>query len=372
MKLRMIGEIFGTSGYAQHTRNHVNALYKNGIKNISLDVPRPQGWERNVNDNELKMLLNKPTADMINLMVAVPPYYSFGLSNPHKKFIGFVVWEGNRVPKYWIKNLRKCDQIWVPSKHVRHAINETRALCNIHPKLMNKIKTVPHGVDISIFKPIKVERSDKFTFFANKGWAYGMRDRGGMQYLFKAFAEEFRKDEPVRLLAKINPAYNQPGWNIQNEMAKLNLAKDHAEIQVTADNVTLPILNELYNQGDCFVSTQMADGFNLPGLEAMATGMPTIQTGFGGQTDYMTEKNSWKINYALMPVDWDIMYESVNWAVPDRKHLRELLRYAFENQDEVKKKGEQALKDAQKWTWDNTAKKGIKALEELNAERKQI
>ena len=55
------------------------------------------------------------------------------------------------------------------------------------------------------FYPDKKEENDKLIFIANKGWSQGIHDRGGMQWLIKAFSEEFTKDDNVELRLKINP-----------------------------------------------------------------------------------------------------------------------------------------------------------------------
>ena len=49
-----------------------------------------------------------------------------------------------------------------------------------------KIFIIPHGVNFDEFKIIENENKP-FTFLFNKGWRGGTEDRGGFQYLLKAF-----------------------------------------------------------------------------------------------------------------------------------------------------------------------------------------
>ena len=191
-----------------------------------------------------------------------------------------------------------------------------------------------------------------------------MEDRGGVGYVLKAFCEEFKKDEPVELLLKLNQAYLHPNM-LHAKIDELNLSKDRPPIKICMTEMPYKKLPEIYCQGDVYVCAQRADAFNLCGLEAMGCGLPTIQTGFGGQTDYTDDGNGWTINYAIFDVKNDIIYEGIKWAIPAIDHLRAHMRYAYENKKETKEKGEQALKDAQYWTWDNSAKKAMSFLNEL-------
>ena len=209
-----------------------------------------------------------------------------------------------------------------------------------------------------------MKKNKTFTFIVAKGWRGGMEDRGGVGYVLKAFCEEFGKDEDVRLILKLNPSYINP-LQINDEFKKLNLPEDRPEIKVSCDGIPYKELVNLYNQGDVFVCATRAEAFNLPGIEAMACGLPTLQTGYGGQTDYMTKDNSNYINYKLEEVKSDTMYEGIKWATPDIEDIKRKMRYVFENKKETKEKGKQALKDVQKWTWHSSAKKALSFLKKL-------
>ena len=209
-----------------------------------------------------------------------------------------------------------------------------------------------------------MEKNKPFTFIVVKGWRGGMEDRGGVGYVLKAYCEEFKKDENVSLLLKLNPSYLNPQL-LKQKLDELNLPKDRPEIKVNIDNMPHKDIPKLYCEGDVYVCAQRADAFNLPGLEAMGCGLPTIQTAFGGQVDYMNEGNGWIINYDLEEVKGDIQYEGVKWAIPNIKALKEAMRYVYNNKEKTKEKGKQALKDVQNFTWNNSAKKALDFLKEI-------
>jgi len=373
MKLNLIGNIFGIDGYSSHTRQLYNALYEIN-PDTRLDSPMPQGWEGIVNDAELAGLKISPSKEMTSIMISTPPNWRTALADNPKNFIGYLVWEGSHIPRFWVEYLNTKDvtQIWVPSEHVVQAIMNTLAEEHKNKRLrifdMNtiagKIKVVPHGVDLSVFKPIAKEKKDKFTFISNKGWRGTNWDRGGAQYLLQAYCSEFNKDENVKLILKLNSSYIQPQM-VSFFLDKLGLPKDKPPIKIIIDNMSQKDIANLYNQADVIVSPTRAEGFNLPLIEAMACGKPVITTNFGGQTDYVNEKNGWLINYELKTVKNDINYENCKWAIPDVEHLKKIMRLAYENKKITKEKSAYALKDSKMWTWKNTAITAINILEEI-------
>ncbi len=364
-KINIMGTIFGTSGYASHTRQLANAIYEIN-KETHLDTMGFDGWEKEVTDNEMAMIKNPYYKDGILLAVMLPNQWQLELSNQYSKFYGYCVWEGSNVPRFWLDIFADCrvDKIIVPSEHTREAIFNTINKSNMRESyykiIIDKIEVISHGVNLELFKKqdVKIKLDDRFRFIVNKGWASGMNDRGGVQFALKAFNEEFSKDENVEMLVKINAAYCGPNWNIQNELSKLDLRPEGGLININMQNVPFNKIPELYFMGDVFVSPNMSESFGLPMAEAMACGLPVITTSFGGQTDFVNNENGWLIPYTLIPVDWDISYEGVSWAVPDMIELRKAMRDAYNNRDSVtKRKGVKSSEDILVFSWKRTAEK---------------
>lgn len=365
MKINFVGNIFGTSGYANHTKGLFNALYELN-SDIHLDAPLNPGWELQVNDAEMNAITKDHFDDGVMIMIGLPQQWRAGMVEQNKAFYGFCVWEGDRVPEYWTDPFIEADGILVPSTHTKEAIENTpvKRILDVSKNFFkDKIKIVPHGVDTNLFVPQEKPENQPFTFVANSGWAQGIHDRKGVQWLIKAFCEEFNQDEPVLLKLKINAAYCTPTWNLQEELDKLDLPKNRPELLISTANIEYKHVPTLYS-GDCFVSPTMADAFNIPCLEALSCALPVITTDFGGQTDFVTRKNGWIIPTTPKEVTYDFLYEGTNWGMPDMAKLRKALRYAYENPEECRKKGEAGRKDVVKnLTWKKSAEKLLKILE---------
>jgi len=362
--INIIGSFLGTSGYDIHCRELANALSK--LTDVKITTPLQPNWEREVSDKELEMI--KKTDDLeINLIITNPIYWKVNCSA--KRNWVFLVWEGDKVPDHFIEECKNPDieYIFVPSNHTLQAVLKTiidNRTIEKAPKWLEKLKIMPHGVDMNKFYPKNKIRVDNlnnenvvpFTFLANKGFR-NLEDRGGIQYLLKAYLEEFTKEDNVKLIIKINPAY---GVNLKlfDEFDKKNKPK----IKIISDNYDYDKLVNLYNQCDVFVSPTRAESFNLPCIESLACGKPVITTQFGGQAEYVTNENGWIIDGEMTEIKHELQYEGISWITPNIKELRKAMREAYNNPKRVLSKGLKGLETARLYSWDKTAKKIVSLI----------
>jgi glycosyltransferase involved in cell wall biosynthesis len=193
-----------------------------------------------------------------------------------------------------------------------------------------------------------------------------VNDRGGLQYAIRAFVEEFDKEEKVKFLVKINKVYN-PNFNVSAAIESLNLEKPKIKrpmLLITEQFIPQKqMIEEIYQQGDVFVSSTRGEAFNLPCLEAMSCGLPCIVTDFGGQKDFIDKDNGWLTSYKLEKPT-DISYEETLWATPDITTLRKAMRDAFTNEKKTALKAKIALDTVEHFTWKNTARKIIALIQD--------
>lgn len=348
--MNIIGQIFGSSGYANHTRYLANELNK--LIDCKLITNLMPNFERLVNDRELEMIKKEPTFD-INLIITHPSNWRSNLFA--KRNFVYLIWEGDSVPEWIIEECLnfKIEKIICPSTHTYDAIFNSN-LNSLHKKLLkDKLVVIPHGVDLDIFKPLDI-KLDRFTFLMNKGLR-NLQDRGGIQYGIKAYLSEFSKRDNSELIVKINPAYGIP--NIEQMFPDLK-RKDGPRVKFIIKDMTSNELNELYNSCNVFVSPTRSEAFNIPCLEALACGKPVITTNFGGQTDFINNDVGTLINYNLEEVKHELEYEGVSWATPDLDHLKKVMRdyYKEKNNQFNKELTENCIKQASSYTWENTAK----------------
>ena len=371
VKLNLLGDWFSASGFSSHFRQFSSALHRLN-KETSVETNAPANWEQMVSPEDAEMFKNNYRLET-NICISSPPIWLLKKSEHPKKLIGFGVFEGSRIPTGFIKPSNAVDAIFVPSKHVYDAFK---------PFVDRPIFIVPEGVDMNVFKEEhtfhpQIEEfnhatensAELFTFLWNKGWALGTKDRSGFDIAVKAFSEEFTKTDKVRFLAHINPAYNHPMWDIRREMdaLKLPLNNNRAPMSIMTSDLPIPLINQFYNLGDVYISTSKAEGFNLPVLEAMACGKPAIVSNYGGHLDFCDESNSWLISGEMKRAsDPNPMFEEVDWFECNVEEVKKAMRFAYEHQDIVKKKSEEALKTARAFSWENAAKIALTSIDKLS------
>jgi glycosyltransferase involved in cell wall biosynthesis len=364
MKIDITANILNDTGYASHVKQLASELSKeHDIRILTQTFP---GWELKTKEKLIK-LINKPKRKSdVHIMVGLPHFWEYILSTNPKNFIGFLVWECSKIPKFWLDicNDERVKQIWVPSNFTKKTLIDSGVN-------KDKLFVVHHGVDLEVFKPIKKKKEDKFKFLFSKGWVQGIDDRSGFDLLLTAFAKEFKKDEPVELLAKLNSSYISRTWNLQNEIEKV---KDYYNIdlqecppiKIVLENVPFKTLIKMYNNADVMVCPTKGEGFGLTMAESMACKTPVITSDFGGQTDFVNNENGWLLpTNLILSTDHNLLYEECYWGIIEIEKLRKIMRHVYENKKEVTEKGKKALSDIKKFTWKNSCKQANQALKKI-------
>ena len=292
-----------------------------------------------------------------------------------KTIIVNTVWETTRIPKWWIKPINQCDAVCVPSHQNKRALQNSG--------IQIPIFVVPHGVHARFFTPKKKQPpSEKtngtFTFVS----VFGFQHRKNPEALLKAYWEEFSSADRVRLIIKTNgyAPHENDRWiknRIQAYKARLNLRKSTAPVQIITGHLHAKSLKNLYAKGHAFVLPTRGEGVGLPFLEAMASGIPVIATGWGGHMDFLTKHNAFLVKYKLRPPVIGMNRKSsiarqfrhlfaekgMLWAEADIGSLRKQMRTAYENPLLCMKKGRQARRDALKWSWNRAGRLFKKTIE---------
>lgn len=254
------------------------------------------------------------------------------LYSPFRKNICIVPFETTVIPRSWIGKINGFDALLVPCKQ------NIEAFRNSGVKI--PIELIHWGVEPRAFHPIARAPERLFTF-GSMGF---LTERKGTDLLIEAFREAFPTERDVRLILKTSA----PVWKFPFSDSRIKLQMG----QVTHQELMLDFFAEI----DCFVFPTRGEGFGLTPLEAMATGVPAIVTGFAGPLEYMTPETGWLLDYKLAraSIFTDEIYkeECGDWAEPSKEDLIAKMRHAYLHQQEVKEKGEAAAKYVQEnWLW---------------------
>jgi len=159
----------------------------------------------------------------------------------------------------------------------------------------DRVAVVPHGTDPGIFHP--VNPSEQAGSRGKMGWSGfifltigAMSANKGVTPLLKAFAAVAQKYPHVRLAMKGMAALYDSKKFIESQIQSLTQAQIslvHPRIMFLQQTFSFADIAKLYQMADAYVSPYLAEGFNMPVLEAVASGLPVICTR-GGPTDDFT------------------------------------------------------------------------------------
>ena len=107
----------------------------------------------------------------------------------------------------------------------------------------------------------------------------------------------------------------------------------HPDVYVIDRYVSASEKNSMIASADCYVSLHRSEGFGLTPAEALGMGKPVIATRYGGNLDFMNDRNSWLVDYRLMPIGpraASRTRQRREWADPDVDQAARYMREIFE------------------------------------------
>ena len=348
------------SGYAVSSKNLMISMDE-----LNIDVkykyvygpgsPFPVAEQERSDDYRINIIKNRPFDSNIPQVV-----YGQGdvfTKNTGKYKIGFTMLETDGIPKEWVNQANKMDEVWVPSTFNKTTFENSGVKVPIH--------IIPLGIDpnyfninIKSFKP-----KDKFVFLSVFEWG----ERKDPEKLLKAFSNEFKNNDDAILLCKV---FNNDGSiNVKEEITKLSLNNNGKNI-IFIYNQNIPgyQMGSLYRSADCLVIPTRGEGWGMPILEGMACGLPVITTDWSAQTDFFNNQYGYPVRVReLIPAEAKCpYYEGFKWADADIEHMQFLMRHVYENRREAQEKGLLASEYVNKnWTWMHAAKKIKQRLIEI-------
>lgn len=382
--------IIGDTGYNCHARNFFKALHElipvqvrnwtigktwNGYNN---DEPHDSEYYM---DDILKTMLVEQTLTTPNGNQEFPLYqkypnggnpdvhivlndnihYYFDQEYSGKK-IAYNVWETTRQPNDFFEKLKRFDQVWVPSEWQRQ--------CTIEQGIpAEKVKVVPEGVDVKTYKPknrvISKPIDRPFRFLLVGRWEY----RKATREIIQTFTKTFSEQDNVELLILVDNPFATDGVNTTEErLEKFGIS--HTGIKVLHE-LSKDDYVETLKSADVFVSCARGEGWNLPLIEAMSCGIPSLYSNWGAQLQFaegrgIPVKIKGEIPAAVQNDEsWDSNAPG-NFAEPDFDDLSEKMKQVVEKYAVYKKK---ALDDSDEirelFTWKRAAQTAKKFIDEL-------
>ena len=344
----------GTTGYNNHTRSFLRALSKL-VKVKARNFTVSDSWEGindTPHDNEPYLkTIDKEILDVQTIKsndldkkfdhVKIYSKYKkdftpnidliFSELNHHYYFdnyknfrICYTVWETTEYPPSFCRATENFDQMWVASQWQKDCIVK-------QGYKEEDVKVVPEAVDGNIFQPNKnatlPEYDDgRFKFLIFGRWDY----RKSTKEVIEAFLEEFNKDEPIDLVLSIDNMFATDGFKTTEERLK-HYKLDDPRLKIKHFPSREEYINYL-QKGHVFLSCARAEGWNLPLIEAMACGTPSIYSNCSAQLEFAEGKgHPVKIKKEVPAVGGEYFSYSQtelagNFYEPDFNDLKKVMR----------------------------------------------
>jgi glycosyltransferase involved in cell wall biosynthesis len=241
------------------------------------------------------------------------------------------MWESSRLPASWIEPLNCARAVIVPTRFVAD-------LCRAGG-VTAPIEVVPEGIDPAVYHyEERPERDGLTTLIVGT-----VIERKHTREAIAAWKLAFGADPTARLVVKSRFKYG-------------NYVPDDPRIQFVDDNEPTRGIAHWYRRADVLLALGN-EGFGLPLVEGMATGLPVIALNSEGQTDICAEARG--LVLPVEPASWQ-PYDEPPFgscgvrAVPDVQQAAAWLRWVAGHRDEARAMGRAASEWAQRhrtiWT----------------------
>lgn len=273
--------------------------------------------------------------------------------------IAYNVWESTRQPDQFFKRLLEFDQLWVPS--------QWQKICSVEQGYpIDRIRVVPEGVDLNIFKPNSRKKKGKFTFFLAGRWEH----RKSVAEIIEQYVKNFGDNPDVCLILSADNKFSTDGFeSVEDRLAHYGYDPEKYNIRVTRFMPFDEYLDTI-QQCDCYLSCARSEGWNLPLMEAMACGVPTICSDYGAQLDF-AKGIAHRVDIVdHLPPKEVYGYEEGEcpgtWAEPDFDHLGHQMKYVYNNHAKCLIRAKAGSDEIRRdFNWERIVKKAKKYIEEL-------
>jgi autotransporter strand-loop-strand O-heptosyltransferase len=291
----------------------------------------------------------------LNIILAEANHHYFYQQYEGPK-IAYTVWEATEYYKPFFEKLKEYDQIWVPSAwQAQVTINQGMPA--------EKVKVVPEGVDGSIFYPENYKiPGDKFRFLIFGRWD----SRKSTFELIRAFKNLFGNNSKFELVISVEDSFNSDGLgSTKNRLKKFDLMCDNIRVLNFPDKQEYA---KFLKAGHVYLSCSRSEGWNLPLIEAMACGTPSLYSDCSGQLEYAKGKGiPVKVKGEIPSSNFcrEGEISPGNWYEPDYADLESKMIEVYNNYEYYKKKAAEDSKEIiEKFSWANAAKTANDIIEQ--------
>jgi glycosyltransferase involved in cell wall biosynthesis len=326
LRLTLSGPVILRDGYGAITCNLAKEFLALGV---DLELRSTTSLDPTDLYPELIQVLNTKRRNDCELLLGLPVEARL-MQSPFK--LMFSMFEAPGIPRSWVDWLSSATINIVPSQWGKQIWQDAG--------VEDPIEVVPLGINPEIYEYRPRPLKDHYTFLISGT----LQRRKNPLMVAQAFLEEFKNAPDVRLVIK------------SLSHLPVSMSVPDPRITIINDSWSTDRMLELMYGCDCFVYPSSGEGFGLPPLEAMATGMPTILSSCTGMLEFCHDQ------YCLpLPMFGEETNATCRWnegymPVPCYRTLRALMRFMYQEREYGATLGESASSWVRtNFTWRRTA-----------------
>lgn len=293
-----IGRFLYKGGYGVAARGTYRALKEAGLSVIGIDVQTGKPVDdaghayfttQIGHDGTLFLRARDKHRKVVCIFQETPPQWSRLWVGGRVHVVGYTLTETEQIPFNWAAEMLAADRLFVASEWNKGVLERAGL-----PSSM--IDVVPLVADAKLFAP----RDATLPFRGANGFRFlhvasGL-SRKDFGTLIRAYCEAFSADDDVSLIIKL------PKYTKEDEIKRFITDPVFPFVDLagtrTPHILLLPVdlsderLVELYASCHAYVSVERGTGWDLPAMEAMLMGLPTLNVSWSGNTMFQNSDNS--------------------------------------------------------------------------------
>jgi glycosyltransferase involved in cell wall biosynthesis len=250
--------------------------------------------------------------------------------------IGYWFWELSRWRDDWMDGFNHVDEVWVASEFTRACLAEASPV---------PVRTIPLPFVLPDTPPLGRAHfglPEHSTIFLLTFDVSSQTERKNPLGAIRAFRRAALPRGVATLVLKFtNAEYDREAVQRFHEEA------EGLDVVMLDGYMSRPELTALMNASDCYLSLHRSEGFGMTIGEAMLLGKPAIATNYSGNVDFMTDENSYLVDYRIIPLtrDYGPYMRGYVWAEPDVAQAAKFIRDIASNRSVAEEKGRIARRD---------------------------